>query len=151
MYDFIKSLDSKKSSVADRIPVRFMKACPLAHITKFVNLQLASVKHSAVPKAWKVTSIHKSKWSSDLANQWPISVLPALSKLQEQIMFNNLYKHLDRNHLLTDHQSSFRPGHSTEGFFKYAQIWLMDETNWRRKMRRCHILGPGQGLWLCKP
>ena len=46
-------------------------------------------------------------------NYRPISVLPAISKIMERILYNQLYDYLTENELLSEHQFGFRKFHST--------------------------------------
>ena len=50
---------------------------------------------------------------SDKSNYRPISVLPAISKLFENLASNQLYQYLDHNGLLSPNQSGVRRLHST--------------------------------------
>ncbi|MCG7883227.1 MAG: reverse transcriptase family protein [Candidatus Thiodiazotropha endolucinida] len=47
------------------------------------------------------------------ANYRPISLLCNIGKLQERIVFKNIYNHLHEHHLLYKYQSGFLPNHST--------------------------------------
>ena len=51
---------------------------------------------------------------NELKNYRPISNLPYLSKLLERLVLHQLFSHLTSHSLLSDHQSAYRPGHSTE-------------------------------------
>ena len=78
------------------------------------------------PDIWKlanVTQIFKKGAKQLIENYRPISLLPLCGKLFEQIIFNNLYKHLTTHHLITKKQSGFRPGDSTTN----QLIGLVDE------------------------
>ena len=59
---------------------------------------------------------------SDPNTYRPISVLPAVGKVFERIIYDHLYSYLSRNKLSTKHQSGFRSLHSTE-------TALLDATN----------------------
>ena len=50
---------------------------------------------------------------TDPLNYRPISVLPVMSKVLERWVFNQLYKYLNDNNLLTDSQFGFRPKFSS--------------------------------------
>lgn len=55
----------------------------------------------------------------------PISGLPVVSKPIERIVFEQLYEYLNRNHLLTESKSSFRPMFSTEtALVEMTNEWL---------------------------
>ena len=47
------------------------------------------------------------------SNYRPISLFSNIGKLQERIVFNNIYNHLRDNRLLYKYQSDFLPNHST--------------------------------------
>ena len=54
-----------------------------------------------------------------MSNYRPISLLPVCSKIFEDILFNNIYKYLVANNLISEHQSGFRPGDSTTNQLLY--------------------------------
>ena len=60
-----------------------------------------------------MTPIFKKGSKSDLNNYRPISVLPTVTKLFEEIIYQQLYDYLDKNNLLNIYQSGFRSLHST--------------------------------------
>ena len=49
----------------------------------------------------------------DLNNYRPISVIPAVSKIFEKLIYDQVYQYLNANNLLTNCQSGFRSLHST--------------------------------------
>ena len=71
------------------------------------------LKKSTYPEIWKlanVTPVYKKNDKQLIKNYRPISLLPICGKLFEKIIFNNLYKYLNTNNLITKNQSGFRPG-----------------------------------------
>ena len=69
------------------------------------------------PTAWKyadITPIFKKGDPSQAHNYRPISILPAMCKLFERILTEDIYDHLCRNHLITSAQYGFIKGRSTE-------------------------------------
>ena len=67
------------------------------------------------PVNWKVTRItpiYKNGPKEDRSNYWPISVLPAVSRLFEKPVYNQVYEFLDSRKLIYKHQSGFRLLHS---------------------------------------
>ena len=60
-----------------------------------------------------VTPIHKKDDKSKCNNYRPVSILSALSKLFEKIVFKYVYNFLHQHGLLTEFQSGFIPGDST--------------------------------------
>ena len=68
------------------------------------------------PDQWKlenVTPIHKKNDKQQLSNYRPISLLPICSEIFEKIIFNNIYRYLVANDLISKHQSGFHSGDST--------------------------------------
>ena len=66
-------------------------------------------------KKANVKPIFKNKGSpSDPTGYRPISILSALSKIFEKIVYKNIYDHINNHALLTEKQSGYRRNHSTE-------------------------------------
>ena len=68
------------------------------------------------PSGWKLANIqpiHKKASRQIKSNYRPISLLPVCSKVFEKIIFDDLYKFLNENNLISSLQSGFRPGDST--------------------------------------
>ena len=71
---------------------------------------------SSFPDQWKVarvTPLYKSGKRNIPGNYRPISVLPAISKVMERILYNQLYNYLTKFRLLSTSQFGFRKSHST--------------------------------------
>ena len=64
-------------------------------------------------KSATVALLHKSDSLVDVNNHRPFSVLPALIKIFERHVHQQLHDHLVANKLLWNHQSAFWRGHST--------------------------------------
>ncbi|XP_052756195.1 uncharacterized protein LOC128201897 [Galleria mellonella] len=82
-------------------------------ITHIINFSLDTC---SFPELWKkayIIPVPKTSNPSTLTDFRPISILPALSKLLEQIVHKQLSVYLSSNNLLSPLQSGFRPGHST--------------------------------------
>ena len=100
----LSDFDSNKATGHDGIPMRFVKLCGsfLAHpLRVLINRSLSS---SIVPSEWKkaiVIPLLKSKENRQLNNYRPISVLPALSKLLERVVYHQLMCHLTNERLLS--------------------------------------------------
>ena len=60
-----------------------------------------------------VFRLYKKDDRTDAQNYRPISVLPAISKICERVVYDQLYRYLNLNDLLTKKQSGFRSLHST--------------------------------------
>ena len=64
-------------------------------------------------KIAKVIPVYKSSEADKLQNYRPISLLPAISKVFEKIMYNKIVSFLNSKHILSKHQYGFRQKHST--------------------------------------
>ena len=65
-------------------------------------------------KLAKVIPIHKKDNVTDFANYRPISILPALSKIFERVIYNQTHDYFQSNNLYFNSQYGFRKQHSTE-------------------------------------
>ena len=113
----LKSLNRKKSTGLDNIPPSLLKDCadvisqPLAYL---INL---SFKNGVFPPDWKsnkVVPAHKSSAYNNIENYRPISVIPAISKVIESTVHDQLSDFLEKNNLLFKNQFGFRKKRSTE-------------------------------------
>ena len=60
-------------------------------------------------KKANVVPIHKKNDKQCIKNYRPVSLLPICCKIFERLLFNELYKFLNENDLLSSNQSGFRP------------------------------------------
>jgi hypothetical protein len=75
----------------------------------------------------KVTPIFKTGSKLDCGNYRPISVLSAVPKIFEKIVYEQLTKFLYDNNNISKHQSGFRPLHSTETtLLQSTDEWLFN-------------------------
>ena len=68
------------------------------------------------PDDWKcarVTPLFKQGERSDLNNYRPISVIPVIAKVFERIVYDQLYRFLTKEDVISKQQSGFRSLHST--------------------------------------
>ena len=109
-------LTISKATGIDMIPSRALKIAAdiiAPSITWIFNL---SLKTGIFVDAWKkacVLPIYKSGDRRLCENYRPISILPVISKILERSVFDQLYKFLNDNSLLSKYQSGFRPKNST--------------------------------------
>ena len=120
--DFVKKIilqSAPKSCELDPLPTKFLFQyldLLLPTITHIMNVSLSS---GCFPHDFKTAVVKPLLKKSDLdpnnlKNYRPISNLPFLSKLLERLVLHQLFSHVRANNLLTDHQSAYRPEHSTE-------------------------------------
>ena len=75
-------------------------------------------------------SIYKTEDKRKCENYRPVSILPIVSKVFEREVFNQVYRYISENSLLSKFQSGFCPKHST--LFALLQMcddWLQNMVN----------------------
>ena len=75
------------------------------------------MQSGSFPNNWKksnVVPIHKKDEKQLLQNYRPVSLLPICGKIFERIIFNPIFKYLEKNSLLCPNQSGFCPFDSCE-------------------------------------
>ena len=86
----------------------------------------------------RVIPLYKNGQRNIPGNYRPISVLPAISKIMERIMYDQLYNYLTKFELLSDSQFGFRKSHSTaKALLNCTNDWYM---NLDRKMFNLAVL-----------
>ncbi len=113
----VRTLSPKKSCSFDDINTLLVQ-----HVVEFICLPLnhifnLSLNNGIFPdklKIAKVVPIYKSGPANDLINYRPISILPALSKILERLVYNRMVSYLDKFKILSDAQYGFRSTRSTE-------------------------------------
>lgn len=103
-------------------------AQPICHILN------TSLKQAIFPQAWKEAKIiplpKDKKASFSGPNSRPISLLPALSKILEKTIFDQIQEYLSVNNLLTKYQHAYRKGHSTcTALTQMSDDWYRDLDN----------------------
>ena len=115
--DQLVGLKLGKSTGLDGIAVRFLKdgavllADPLCHI---VNLSITSEVVPSGMKEARVTPLFKKGSRLDCGNYRPVSILNVLSKILERSVHGQLVGYLTKRKVLSESQSGFRPGFSTD-------------------------------------
>ena len=75
-----------------------------------------SFEEGIFPDIWKIANvipIFKKGDKTQPSNYRPVALLSCIGKLQERIVFKNMYNFLLDNNLLYKYQSGFLPHHST--------------------------------------
>lgn len=111
----LEKLDQYKVSSPDNLPAIFFKK-----LARVISLPLSmlfnkSVTEGKYPDPWKesfITPVFKSGNRSNVNNYRPISILCAISKVFERIIFNQLYKHISDH--ISPVQHGFVFGRSTQ-------------------------------------
>lgn len=112
----LKNIKTNKATGLDKIPCRLVKeAAPVISVS-LCYIFNNSIRSGVFPGDWKiakVTPIYKSGPKDNMNNYRPISVISPIAKVFERIVYNQLYDYLQKNNLLSKHQSGFRSCHST--------------------------------------
>ena len=113
----IKNFEAKTSVGHDGISMKIVKLLDnkiLTPLTLTINQSLTTGIFPDELKIAKVLPIYKKDDNALFDNYRPISILPAISKIFERIVFNQLYNYFVLNKLLYYSQHGFRKLHSTE-------------------------------------
>ena len=111
-----KHLKPKSSSGHDNISTKLLKASLHTFLTPLTHIINTYFRTGIIPlqlKQAKVITVHKSGDVQSSNNYRPISLLPAISKIFERLMFTTLSSYLESKKLFYQHQYGFRSGHST--------------------------------------
>ena len=114
--NLVKGIDAGKATGLDNIPCKLLKIAADVVAPSLTCIFNQSLLTGIYPSDWKlakVTPIFKNGSKTDLNNYRPISVIPAVAKIFEKIIYDQLHNYLNVNDLLTSCQSGFRSLHST--------------------------------------
>ena len=129
MKGIIEEVPSNKAT-AEEIPVKISKESGFTfeYLTSCVNEAISSGKIPDCLKLSNIMPVHKLKDPTDKCNYRLVSILPLLSKVFENIVYDQLYiyKKIFLNELLC----GFRKAHSTQhSLFKLLQAWQKELDN----------------------
>ena len=106
--NLVKGIDAGKTTGLDNIPWKLLKIAADVVASSLTCIFNQSLLTGIYPSDWKlanVTPIFKNGFKTDLNNYLPISVIPAVAKIFEKIIYDQLYNYLNVNDLLTSCQS----------------------------------------------
>ena len=109
-------LKISKSTGVDNIPAKALKLAAGIIGPSLAWIFNLSIKTGIYVDDWKkarVIPIYKSNERHKCENYRPISILPIISKILGRSVFNQIYKFLNDNSLLSKYQSGFQPKNST--------------------------------------
>ena len=135
VYKLLCEIDEKKAVGLDNTSKKLLKmaAQVVAPSLTGSGIFFASIRTGIFPNEWKasrVTPIFKSGPKSNPGNYRPISIIPAIAKIFEKIISDQLYEYLNTNEILTSCQSGFRSLHSTvTAMFEATSDWSMNIDN----------------------
>ena len=94
--------------------IKTIKAALIKPITLIINQMLTTGIFPDKLKIAKIIPLHKKDEETLFTNYRPISLLPAISKIFEKVIFKQLYNFFQEKKLLYNAQYGFRTEHSTE-------------------------------------
>jgi len=110
-------LDAKKAVPINDILIKYLKLTGTT-ISEFLSdLFNTCILDSEYPDDLKIAQIipiHKSGSKECCSNYRPMSMLPAINKVFEKLLYSRLYSYVETNELLSPNQYGFREGTSTE-------------------------------------
>ena len=114
----------------DQIPNSLLKiAAPIVSRSLAKNFNIP-VKAGVFPADWKlacVAPIFKNCSKSELGNYRPISILSAVARVFERLIYEQLSEYFQENNFLTNYQSGFRKLHSTVmSILETTNDWLLN-------------------------
>ena len=113
----LKNIDISKATGVDNLPGRFLEdgAVILAKsVTEICNLSIKSKNFPDTCKLAKLKPIFKKGSRMDPFNYRPISLLPLISKIFEEIVHDQMIDYLAQDNILYKYQSGFRTKHLTD-------------------------------------
>ena len=117
MSKLIDNINSKNSSGVDELStilIKLVKSDLLKPLTTIINQSLHIGIFPDKLKIAKVIPLFKKGDPTLIENYRPISLLPAISKIFERVIFNQMNAYFTLNNLFYDKQYGFRKYHSTE-------------------------------------
>jgi hypothetical protein len=121
----IQNLQPKSSCGYDGISTKLLKLLCIVLVAPLTIIINQSLKMGIFPdklKIARVIPLYKKDDETLFNNYRPISLLPAISKVFEKTIFNQLYDYFQKYKLFYKSQYGFRSGHSTE----LATLELLD-------------------------
>ena len=114
---FMCMLPNKFSHSPDGIPSALLRILSYELCTPLNIIFEMSINSGTCPSLWKnadITPLYKKGDASQASNYRPISILPAMCRLFERILADDINYHLHYNRLITDAQYGFVKGRSTK-------------------------------------
>ena len=112
----LHGLSGNKATGIDKISCKIIKLAAPVISDSLTLICNQAITLSSFPDEWKIARVvplYKNGQCNIPGNYRPISVLPAISKIMERILHDQLYKYLTKFDLFSDTQFGFRKFHST--------------------------------------
>ena len=111
----LQKLDQSKSPGPDGISNRVLRELANELAQPLADLFNKSMKSGTVPDSWKranVSPVYKAGDKRKPNNYRPVSLTNAMGKVMEQMVRDEITKHMTSNNLYSKHQHGFRKGKS---------------------------------------
>lgn len=134
----IDNLKCKPTRDCDGLSTELLKLCKfelLEPINLIINQCITSGTFPDQLKIARVSAIFKKGNKKIFDNYRPISILPAISKIFERILHDQISTYFTENKLFYTHQYGFRKNHSTE----FAALELVDRVMLNLENRDRHL------------
>ena len=108
VYCLLLGLSSNKATGTDKISCKIIELAAPVISDSLTLIFNQCMTLSCFPDEWKtakVVPLYKNGQRNIPGNYRPISVLPAISKIMERILYNQLYSYLTKFELLSDFHS----------------------------------------------
>ncbi|KAG5666863.1 hypothetical protein PVAND_014871 [Polypedilum vanderplanki] len=124
----LKNLAINKSTGSDEIPVRVWRELEehSSIITILINRVLNDGIYPLSLKVAKVIPVFKGGDSTLLKNYRPISILPAINKILEKVIYDQMIDHMNKYELFPPLQYGFREGRSTNDAVNKVLSFISD-------------------------
>ena len=112
----LESLDPNKATGPDHISNRILKSTATSLAGPLANVFNISMQNQTFPDIWKLAHlcpVQKVENANTKNNFRPISLLSAISKVMERIVFSAMYEYFMENDLLISENSGFKKGDGT--------------------------------------
>lgn len=129
VFTALKTTNPSKATGADDIPAKILKAAasPLSELlTPLMNLSSESGVFPDMSKIARILPKFKGGTQTDRENYRPISILPAVSKIHERFVNEQLQEFARENGLITPDQFAYSKNSSTT----IALLRVVDEWKW---------------------
>ena len=129
MLQEIRSLNSSKACPKTSIPPKIIEDNYDIFTFKLHNDINNSIDYSIFPDKQKeanITPVHKKDDRTDKTNYRPVSILPAISKIFEKLLYYQNNKFMDKK--LSKQLCGFRKGHSAQHcLLVMLEKWIMGD------------------------
>ena len=112
----LKTMRSDCSTGTDQIPVKYLKLAADYIASPLTNIINGFIAKNSFPVVWKIARVSplpKVVSPTELDHYRPIAILPALSKVYERLILNQIVKYIDQHKILNENVTGFRKGHTT--------------------------------------